>query len=331
MGRCIVTEHRHFVLFNIYAPLHDEHSRLHFFEELVDAMRRFRSLTKKPVILAGDLNMTISTLDRHYELLKLHVPSLIFSEQLPEDLSPDVQKLLNDMKAFWPRFKQALRGKTPVSRITVANSTGKSRRRLGMKVPWNGASIRIGTLWDSEEAALSEFIMAEISDEIKLEDLRKAYAALTGKFVKKTAWKGLSDRFGNVLTETSVLNCVKKMMSVDNMIDVHRAIHPDMKFRYTCWRQDKNRRFENIGSKLDYFVIDASLRENVTELANPDIVSVLKCACKGKGNGACQSQEEAGLCAVTAGNLFRVGRRALFQFHGFTSQFVAGAVIWWWF
>ena len=41
--------------------------------------------------------------------------------------------------------------------------------------------------------------------------------------------------------------------------------------RFTCWEQRTNSRFENIGVRLDYTIIDPSISKHITDQANPKL------------------------------------------------------------
>lgn len=64
-------------------------------------------------------------------------------------------------------------------------------------------------------------------------------------------------------------------------------------FRFTCWNQNTNRRYQNEGCRLDYVLVDACLLKYVQK----GNVSKLRCGCSQQTH---QSDEGAALCAVTA-------------------------------
>ncbi|CUI10896.1 apurinic apyrimidinic endonuclease, putative [Bodo saltans] len=79
-GRCIVTYHSHFTLFNVYVPNSRGGDRqaykTRFLTALKGAMNRAREETKRPVILVGDMNFTYRTEDCHFSNRKLCLQSL---------------------------------------------------------------------------------------------------------------------------------------------------------------------------------------------------------------------------------------------------------------
>ena len=116
-GRCLLTDHGSFVLFNAYVPNSAGGPRLPFkmrwLRALQHAMWRERS-RGKAVILAGDLNMKHRILDSHWSHLSLS------PHQLPEvDVArpPQIAELL----AKWPELLEAFRRKT-VTQLETRNS-----------------------------------------------------------------------------------------------------------------------------------------------------------------------------------------------------------------
>lgn len=68
-GRCVMTDHGSFVLFNVYVPAGGGQPlsyKMKFLNALRAAMQQQRRLHKKPVILVGDLNISHTKLDKHW-------------------------------------------------------------------------------------------------------------------------------------------------------------------------------------------------------------------------------------------------------------------------
>lgn len=309
LGRCIVTEHKLFVLFNIYAPVKKESLRVQFYEELIAAMRRYRRDTGKPVILTGDLNLTLTPHDNHYSLRKIHVPSLSLasiktSDSEKGEISSKTQRLMQEAAQVWDEFLQALKQKTVVELTTFSKATQKEKLRYALNIPWKGRSVRVGQLWDKSENAQTQFDACEVNSEILVDDLKQILRTLFGKSYPKEAWVTLSDKYGMMLVEQSVHSCVTEMMKTDQMIDVHKYLYPALDYRYTCWNQHTNRRFENLGCRIDFFIMDKTLLEYVSETNyTTGQKQLLRCSCDPAKHTDFLS-EEAGLCAVTAGGQF---------------------------
>ena len=112
LGRCIVTEHRAFVLFNVYGPRRGKGvaERLQFWDLLRRAMRARRlSSGGKPVVLCGDLNIRTSVLDT--SALELRVPENPFAAARSRCLcglcvAGGRCEVLEQLRAAWPSVLQ---------------------------------------------------------------------------------------------------------------------------------------------------------------------------------------------------------------------------------
>jgi len=51
----------------------------------------------------------------------------------------------------------------------------------------------------------------------------------------------------------------------NNIIDTYRTRHPEEKDCYTFWTYKRNSRAKNIGWRMDYFMVSASLDASVTQ------------------------------------------------------------------
>jgi hypothetical protein len=84
----------------------------------------------------------------------------------------------------------------------------------------------------------------------------------------------------------------------DGMVDAFRHFYPDAKARFTCWNQNKNCRYVNQGSRIDYTLIDRSLLPYVQQGE-----STLRCGVS-VADGKDLS-EAAALSAATANGRFQ--------------------------
>ena len=70
-GRCVMTDHGYFVLFNVYAPCGSDSDalprKMRFLNALRDAMDRQRMEFGKRVMLVGDMNLMVDKRDVHWE------------------------------------------------------------------------------------------------------------------------------------------------------------------------------------------------------------------------------------------------------------------------
>lgn len=91
-GRCIVTYHSHFCVFNVYVPNAQQGQRQAFKTQfqaaLLASMRRVRQETGLPIVLVGDLNLSYRTEDCHFMNRKLDLVALEALVRLRRDGEP---------------------------------------------------------------------------------------------------------------------------------------------------------------------------------------------------------------------------------------------------
>ncbi|KAG5490682.1 hypothetical protein JKF63_00804 [Porcisia hertigi] len=87
-GRVVVTHHSAFVLVNVYVPNARggarQNFKFRFLHALDEKMEQLRKETEKPVILAGDLNMTYRAHDAAWSLRRVHLGALLQLQALAE-------------------------------------------------------------------------------------------------------------------------------------------------------------------------------------------------------------------------------------------------------
>jgi exonuclease III len=128
-GRCIVTEHRAFLLFNVYGPRRGKGvaERLKFWDLLRRAMRARRlSSGGKPVVLCGDLNIRTSVLDT--SALELRVPENPFAVSCLCGLcgAGGRCQVLEQLRVAWPSV--LVRAGTSPARLKATAATSAAER-----------------------------------------------------------------------------------------------------------------------------------------------------------------------------------------------------------
>ena len=203
-GRCLMTDHGEFVIFNVYAPFSGcEYARLAYkmkmLKRLHIAMHNQRSLGKR-VILAGDLNVTLRGVDTTRDA------RCIYIEHILEDQSRDLLKrgnglfrlqkehiervhhTVDKLRQVWPEVKNLLNTSLEIEQSTdlkyfnsAVNSDGK-RVRLG-KRSFNKPIFNFqlgGHFVPSEDG--TEMYEARPKDALSLEELREAISNLKYNF-----------------------------------------------------------------------------------------------------------------------------------------------------
>merc|ERR1712048_1459990 len=96
----------------------------------------------------------------------------------------------------------------------------------------------------------------QFPNEMCVSDLAECLKKLAGVEASMNAQKWLANRFGREPTAPAIHEWLERLLREDDMVDSFREFHPQAEERFTCWDQYKNKRFENIGSRIDYFLVD---------------------------------------------------------------------------
>jgi len=136
-GRCIVTDHGSFIVFNVYVPASGGQplsQKMRFLRALQGAMHRERVVHKKPVILVGDLNISYNQDDVFWKDRILHV-----DEVLQEPITAQVEQPVwkEQLIQSWPWIVQRLQTAKVVPTKTKNSLTKEEYQkfRLAVTVP----------------------------------------------------------------------------------------------------------------------------------------------------------------------------------------------------
>mmetsp|Transcript_7569 Transcript_7569/g.14005 ORF Transcript_7569/g.14005 Transcript_7569/m.14005 type:complete len:582 (+) Transcript_7569:61-1806(+) len=282
-GRCLLTDHGHFVLFNVYVPNHAGGSRLPFkmrwLHALQAAMRRERSAGKS-VILAGDLNMKHRNADSHWTWRRVSVAKL--GEVLPHsNLEGTEQKVVSAILDAWPEICALLRAKEHRPIETRNSRNGQTFKRWGVFVKTRtGDVVRLGAPIESEEEARNSYVvdgvgveddgtvcvgssshgatyMLKRAGELSVAELVESVRKLLGLDVPARVLRWMSDIACGVSTPP-IADWLQSVLHGDDMVDTFAEVHQHAQERFTCWDQYRNGRHENLGSRIDYILTDRS-------------------------------------------------------------------------
>jgi len=320
LGRCILTFHEHFILFNVYAPAASNSGGdgllVVFYRALGKAIHKQRELSGKPVILCGDLNLAAGPLDVHYSRCEVNIKELlgtsrcICSEFLYENVSGDYCCAFKEaICTVWPDVEIALATREIKAETTKSSATGEPRQRYRLQLRYNGKNIKLGKLQDSESYCnymyqLNEHTIPDPEDDsmelmvskggnISVGDLRELIHLIGDPMFQRpnSEWIKLSNRCGASPTAVCIRQWFDDRLN-DGMVDSFRYFYPDVSCRYTCWNQYTNARYINNGSRIDYMLVDKELVPHL--LKGTD----LRCGCD-----ACPKKafhHVAAKCAATA-------------------------------
>jgi len=286
-GRCLLTDHGAFVLFNVYVPNTSGGGRLPFkmrwLHALRAAMARERAAGRR-VILAGDLNLKHRAADSHWSFQLLAPARLQELAGSDETLEPDSRRAIDLVAGAWPGIVEALRSKEHRPFETRNSHSGQTYQRWGVFAKSKaGEVVRLGAPMDSEDCARGSFLLAGLGVErdgtvVAGPDaeqaafvLRRSGLMYVGDLVeclKKLAQIELGPRvlrqlcgggLGQVPVAPALQDWLQEVLELDGMVDSFAALHPEAEERFTCWDQYKNKRYENVGSRIDYILVDAAL------------------------------------------------------------------------
>ncbi|KAJ8612513.1 hypothetical protein CTAYLR_003703 [Chrysophaeum taylorii] len=250
-GRALLTDHGSFVVINAYVPNASRGRRLSFKRRFAKAVRAAVAREEKPVILAGDLNMTLRSEDSHWTFGDVRV-----------------QELPRAARQAWPGLKDALRRRVVVETKTSNTKTGEQFDRFRCVVD----KTPVGTHHRSREAALASLepdgVGVSSSGELICGDesenayhLARAPDCL-GVVECLDAFKKLAGlSLGRADVEPAIAPRSNTADEEDfaPLVDVFALTYPRARDRFTCWDQYANKRYENVGARIDYVLVDPRL------------------------------------------------------------------------
>ena len=129
-GRCLMTDHGSFVVFNCYVPNGGDGSRVPFKQRWLRALRRAMEGQRrrgKQVLLVGDMNMKARPEDVHYSHCTVHIESFVATVKARNaeahragaakgdasvlEVNPMVLDFARTLEKIWPRLREALLAK----------------------------------------------------------------------------------------------------------------------------------------------------------------------------------------------------------------------------
>jgi len=345
-GRCVMTNHGKFVLFNVYVPAGGSNPlsyKMKFLNALRRAMQRQRKAGKH-VILSGDLNIAHRRDDVHWKYRVVDVDAVVQEVRRARETgygSSTLPQWKLELCDHWDLINAALSTKEVIPVTTKNTKTGQEFAKFRLRVAVTGDSsnryVILGKAEPSQEEALwyYDFSGATYFDEDQEEELPSRKANCIGldtlmELMSKIARVEWDDRTRKLIANTSAnvkhasptIRWLDNIINEDGMVDSFRHFYPTAKDRFTCWHQYTNKRFENEGCRIDYMLVDEPLLEHIQR--GPD--DPLRC-CRFDGNPIC---EEAALHAATAsgsfkGSSFEGGGIALASQHALDTQFGGAA------
>jgi len=331
-GRCIMTDHGDFVVFNVYVPQGGSCGlgiKLKFLYTLRQCMNDQRTKHNKAVILVGDLNLSHEPEDVFWRYRQLNVEIIVEdvrnakkAEKIikgPETTNDDfssgiagtsmicIPKWKLELEKHWETIQQVLKTKKATPVQTQNSLTGAKFDKFNTSVKVDGKWVVLGKAQATQEEALAAFSIHGRyyqDPDTKLDKLARqrnvididSLSELMAKIVN-VEWSlptlRLMAKESEVYHVSPTIHWMAKVIHQDNMVDAFRLNYPNAEGRFTCWNQHTNSRYTNEGARIDYTLVDSSLVQYVKQ------GRMLDCGELSSRNGDPFS-EEAALHAATA-------------------------------
>ena len=304
-GRCLMTDHGSFVLFNVYVPASGGNPlsmKMKFLHALQRAMREERAKGKS-VILVGDLNIAHTKHDIYWKDRAICVDDI-----MADGDTSSMWK--NQLRAAWPTIRSALETKEVVETRTSNSMTGETYNKLRLMVSVENKKIALGKPESSADYCLYGYdfdeysyydevlereVLAKRANVIRIQILAELLQKIAGVAWSEETLREMANSEADIEQTSPTRRWLSALLRDDHMVDVFRHFNPDAQARFTCWNQFTNRRYYNDGSRIDYTIVDRSLLPHV-RLGEP-----LRCA----SNKFDRNSEEASLAAATANGLYQ--------------------------
>ena len=278
-GRCIMTDHGDFVIFNVYVPFSGvDYVRLAYKMKLLKALRSAMQLQRtmgKHVILVGDMNITLRGIDccqfSRVVNMEKEIEQFDTSKSscfLSEEARVRVQYIWTTLQEAWLGVKSSLRNSRTVEKfpdgreqIRVISPSGKELR-LGKKsssvslFDFNLEEYRVNDIDDCDGGHL-----ARRANTLSVDEWREIFSklAIGGCNLQEEDWRLVADVWGMPKHSPCSTEWLEKLLIEDDMIDSFGETHPYAHGRYTCWNQQENCRYSNEGARLDYILVDKKI------------------------------------------------------------------------
>lgn len=314
-GRCVMTDHGTFVLFNVYVPASGGQPlafKMKFLNALRRSMRKQRQEKQKPVVLVGDLNIAHTEKDIFWKDRVVHVDEVL---DVVAESGCDLPRWKVELAEHWPKIEQVLESKEVVPTQTSNSMTGEKYDKFRLAVAVDGRRVYLGGHEVSAEYCTHRYDFSpysyrdpETNEELPAQEANAVGVGVLAELMSKIVGVQWDEPIlrSIVATDGSVrrLSPTRKWLSTvlqdDDMVDVFRYHFPSAEARFTCWNQSLNRRYFNDGSRIDYTIVDRCLMNRVADSESGSL------RCGGAAMWGKQVfTEEAALSAATANGRFQ--------------------------
>lgn len=340
-GRCIMTDHGSFVLFNVYVPNGIHANKMKFLSALRAAMNKQRTDFGKKVMLIGDMNLKIHKRDIYWKHRVVNVDELLLQQQQLEQQQQQesgqevmLPKWKVDVYTHWNKITSILETLEAIPCTTTNPNTKqtfdrwRARVKLGDNDNNGGRYVILGTYEESADDALFHYTFGELYYEdpnnnnnddgdtntnttrtlcrkknvLSVEILTELMSKLVNvTWDIKTQREIANSNEADLNPDSPAYKWVKSLLEDDKMVDVFRHMYPEAEGRFTCWHQQKNKRYTNEGGRIDFTLVDQALMDHVdTNSSN------LRCGSTANSSPHNDpNSDEAALMACTSNGLYQ--------------------------
>ncbi len=270
-GRCVMTDHGKFVVFNVYVPAAGANPfeyKMQFLNKLRECMRVQREEKGKKVVLVGDLNICHGGYDEHWKYRSIHVDAIVneikqvhksdthttridtsMSSTSSSSSTCNVPKWKLDLYQHWDTIQKTLSTIKAIPITTKNMSTGSTSNKFRAQVTLNngeGRNVTLGKAEATEEECIYNFSFPQRT--YYDYELETDVVARKANVVPLTILYELMSKIAKIDWGTSVLNMIantdyalrktsphskwlSRVVDEDDMIDTFRSLYPSAQGR----------------------------------------------------------------------------------------------------
>lgn len=322
-GRCVMTDHGTFLLFNVYVPASGGlplSQKMRFLRALQRSMQERRLRYNKPVILAGDLNIALSERDIYWKDRVVYVNDIRAEVTAAESDSTKQHELplwKLQLAEHWESIEEVMKTKEVIQTQTTNSHTKETYEKFRLSVTLSDKRrVFLGkhetapeyclhcydfeefSYWDEETGKET---LAHETNGVRIQVLAELMQKIAGVEWCEEEQRQIASG-AQVCRVSPTRQWLKDLLRNDDMVDVFRHFYPNAEARFTCWHQFTNRRYVNDGSRIDFIIVDRDLLKH----AQPG-TPLRTCDSKISGKNIIDNplSEESALRAATANGRFQ--------------------------
>ena len=303
-GRCVLTDHGSFVLFNVYAHSTgddpDGSKQAHKLTFLRALRRRMQALRQagRVVLLAGDLNIAWRSVDVPWRvamvpaatlctLLQIDAPAGT-SDVIPGESGPPesaVEPCGGAASAAAAAAAAAEAAEASAAAYTAETADAAAAAAAAAAADAADAADTADAAPDAEATAvkpLGEALREAIGDaavpiellrrsRVPVHSLDKALSTTVPDAERSRLLRRLAHEAGESNSGVEALAWMHALFDEDGMVDPFARLRPGAVGRFSCWSQHTNGRYNNCGRRIDFILTDRPFCD-AHALAGPPLV-----------------------------------------------------------